>query len=132
MIEETLLNLLANSQQISKTLESSPQPTKPIITQSDADRGFITRYFVRQTNDNTFILEVDSKQYTRFKENPRFITAEVKWKIVGKLDTIKYTNGANLYGIKDLNRIAVADADLTFGGLRNYIIDYAEYWLREN
>jgi hypothetical protein len=131
MIEQDLLKLLRNSQELTDILENNPEYSKPVVTQSDADRGFITRYFVRQTNDSMFIVEVDKNQYTQFKDNPRFITIELEWKIIGKLETVMLSNGANLYGVKDINRIAVADADLTFGGLRKYISDYGEFWLRE-
>lgn len=131
MIENDLLKLLNNSTQIQKILENVPQQIKPIVTQADADSGFMTRYFIRQTNDASFIVEVDKTQYTRFKQNPRFITTQLKWKIIGRLETLKLTTGVNLFGVKDINRITVADTDLTFGGLRNYITNYAEFWLRE-
>lgn len=131
MIDTDLLNTLSNAKTIQKILETTPQQVKPTITQTDADRGFVIRYFVRQTNDKTFIVEVDKNQYYKFKENPRFITVELEWKIIGKLETIKLQTGANLYGVKDVNRITVADADLTFGGLRDYISNYEEFWLRE-
>lgn len=132
MIDKKLLSILGNSPNIEQMLEKTPQPAKPIVTLSDADVGFITRYFIRQVNDTTFILEIDPTQYRQFKNNPRFILTDVQWKIVGKLDTIYYPNGTPIYGIKDLNRIAVANTDLTFGGLRDYITDYGEFWLREN
>lgn len=131
MIDGELLNTLSNSKQIAKILETMPQQVSPVVTQADSDSGFLVRYFVRQTNDSSFIVEVDENQYSRFKDNPRFIATKIQWKIVGKLETIKLNTGANLYGVKDINRITVADADLTFGGLRNYITDYGEYWLRE-
>lgn len=131
MINTELLNKLSNAQEVQPILETMPQQVKPVVTQSDADNGFLVRYFVRQTNDKTFIVEVDKNQYTIFKNNPRFITVEIKWKLVGKQGTIKFKNGTNLYGTEDVNRIAVAEADLTFGGLRNYITDYKEFWLRE-
>ena len=131
MIDQDLLKLFNNPDEIAKILENVPQQVKPVVTQSDADSGFMIRYFVRQVNDASFIVEVDKNQYSKFKENARFVVTELKWKIVGKLETVKLQNGANLYGVKDLNKIAVADTDLTFGGLRNYITDYGEFWLRE-
>ena len=133
MIDETFLNILfkTNKQKISNILQSTPQRVLSIVTQGDADMGYIMRYFIRPANDKSFITEIDKKQYERFKENPRFTITEIKWKIVGKLETITYNTGANLYGVKDQNRIAVANADLTFGGLRNYITNYGELWLRE-
>lgn len=131
MIDQTLLSLLKNGDELAEILENTPQHVKPVVTQSDADQGFLTRYFVRQTNDSSLIVEVDKNQYTRFKTNPRFISTQLNWKIVGKLNTVTFANGANLYGTKDLNRITVANADLTFGGLLKYIYDYGEFWLRE-
>ena len=131
MIDQNLLSLLNNGDELTEILENMPQYVKPVVTQSDADQGFITRYFVRQTNDSSLIVEIDKNQYTRFKTNPRFITSQINWKIIGKLNTVTYQNGANLYGVKDLNKIAVANADLTFGGLMKYIYDYGEFWLRE-
>jgi hypothetical protein len=134
MINMDVLNALykSTSEQLIRILEPTPQTIRPVVTQSAADSGFIVRYFIRQVNDKTFVVEVDKNQYERFRENPRFIGVEVKWKIIGKLETTKLPNGINLFGVKDQNRITVADADLTFGGLRNYITDYGEFWLREN
>lgn len=131
MIDRELLGNLVNGKQLEIILENTPQYVRPTVTQNDADNGFMIRYFVRQSNDQTFIIEVDKNQYARFKQNPRFVVTEIQWKIVGKLDTIKLNTGANLYGVKDVNRITVADTDLTFGGLRAYIKDYGEFWLRE-
>jgi hypothetical protein len=132
MIDRDLLNLLSKKRQIEKILEQTPQPVRPTVTQADADNGFITRYFIRQTTDKTFIVEVDVKQYDSLKDNPRFVTTKIKWKIIGKLETTKLPNGINLFGVRDQNRITVADADLTFGGLRDYISNYGELWLRDN
>lgn len=131
MINQNLLNKLSNNKKIQQILEPMPQTIRPTITQSDADNGFVIRYFIRQVNDKTFVVEVNKNQYDRLKNNPRFIGAEIKWKIIGKLETVALPNGINLFGVKDQNRITVADTDLTFGGLRNYITDYGEFWLRE-
>lgn len=121
---ETRLNL-------KKTLEEGPAYYTPIVTQSDFDRGVIRRYFTRQVNDLYYITEIDEKQYNRFKQNPRFIVTFIDWKIRGTKETVKLKNGTNIYGVADMNRILVADTDLTFGGLSSYIKDYTEYWISE-
>ena len=113
-----------------KYLEELPQQVKPIVTKSDAVRGFIERYFVRQTNDNAFIVEVDKVQYERFRDNPRFITAKLQWKIVGKKENI-IRNGLTVPGVEEYNKMQVNQMDLTFGGLRKYIASYLEYWFAE-
>ena len=113
-------------------LEAMPEYVRPVVTLSDKDNKFITRYFVRVVNDVQMITEVDKKQYNEFKDNSRFITTELRWKIVGKKETIKQSNGIELLGTIDTNKIAVTNADLTFGGLRNYITNYSEYWVGES
>lgn len=130
---ELLIKLYKNNErELTEQLQQTPSVVLPIVTQLDARNGYIMRYFVRQVNDKDYVLEVDKKQYENFKSNPRFIVASVKWKIVGKKETVKYNTGTNLFGVEDINRIAVANADLTFGGLRRYITNYLEYWISEN
>lgn len=133
MIDQKLLTFLYKNreQELKEFLEPIPQQVPPVVTQNDATSGYITRYFVRQINDKSYIVEVDKAQYQDFKNNPRFIVTKLKWKIVGRKETIKLNNGTNLYGIADQNKIAVSEADLTFGGLRSYITNYLEYWFSE-
>ncbi len=50
---------------------------------------------------------------------------------MGKKETYMLLTGANIYGVGDMNRIEVANADLVFGGLKNYISDYLEFWFSE-
>jgi hypothetical protein len=133
MIDTDLLQKLYKSdeQRLTNTLDKIPSQVLPIVTQSDAKNKFITRYFVRQVNDKDFIVEVDNNQYMEFKENPRFVTTTVKWKIVGKKQNMTLLNGVTIYGVEDTNRVVVSEADLTFGGLLKYITSYLEYWFAE-
>lgn len=134
MIDENLINTLYkdNSIRLKLILEPIPQKVKPIVIQQDVLDGYIIRYFVRQVNDINYIVEVDEQQYTKFKSNPRFIVTKFKWKIVGKKETVYLDVGVNIYGVEDMNRIEVANKDLTFGGLKRYISDYLEYWVAES
>lgn len=133
MIDMDLLTTLYkdNRQTLLEILDKSPQPVTPVVTQSDATAGFIIRYFVKPVNDDTYIVEVDLKQYERFKKNFRFNTTKLQWKIVGKQETIKLQNGVNVYGVADINRIEVINTDLTFKGIRNYITNYLDFWVAE-
>jgi hypothetical protein len=114
-----------------KKLEAVPETVRPVVTLSDKEDGFITRYFVRNATDMNMITEVDKKQYSEFKDNSRYITIELRWKIIGKKETIKQSNGIELFGTIDTNKITVTNADLTFGGLRTYITNYSEFWVGE-
>jgi hypothetical protein len=136
-IEDTrLLRQLYPGKYKSETLEQNlpdaPQQVPPVVTQTDALSGYITRYFARPTNDKTLIYEINEVQYERFKKNPRFIVAKIKWKIIGQKETTFSSYGARIVGVKDFNMKAISDADLTFGGLIYYIRDYLQYWQGES
>lgn len=133
MIDQDLLSLLKKSTDSSfiKSITATPVKYTPIVTQIDASNKFITRYFVRQVNDVQFITEVDSKQYSVFKSVPRFLTVDLQWKIIGKKETQTLRSGVPLYGVADLNRNAVFDADLTFRVLHKYVTNYLEFWIAE-
>lgn len=119
------------TQELQELLNISLIPVRPVVTQQDAQRGYITRYFTRPVNDKTNITELDKDQYDNLKSNPRFISVSLKWKIVGKRETKMFSSGTNIYGVADMNRIEVANVDLVFGGLKNYIGDYLEFWFSE-
>jgi hypothetical protein len=133
MIDIDLIQKLykTDEQRLTRILDEMPTQSLPIVTQTDAKNGFITRYFVRQVTDKNFIVEVDNSQYEELIENPRFVTAKIKWQIVGKKQTLQKNNGIYMYGVEDINRIAVSEVDLTFGGLLKYITSYLEYWFAE-
>ena len=133
MIDTDLLQKLykSNEQRLTDTLDRVPSQVLPTVTQTDAKNGFIIRYFVRQVTDKNFIVEVNDSQYYELKENPRFVTTEIKWKIVGKKQNMTLSNGSKIFGVEDTNRVVVSEADLTFGGLLKYITSYLEYWFTE-
>ena len=133
MIDSELLQKIYSTKaaEYTRFIDKMPSQTKPIITQQDVLNKYVIRYFLRIVNDKSFIIETNNREYSVFVNNPRFIGCELKWKIVGRKETIALKNGSNLYGVEDTNRITVADADLTFGGLRTYISDYLEYWFSE-
>lgn len=134
MIDKELMDKIykKKEQELTAILEPMPHSVPPVVTQSDATSGYLMRYFVRSITDKDYIIEIDKKQYQSLKNNPRFITTSIKWKILGKKETMRMQNGINLYGVEDINRITVANADLTFGGLRKYITSYLEYWIAES
>jgi hypothetical protein len=133
MINTDLLEKLYKSdeQRLTNILDIMPTQVLPTVTQTDAKNKFIMRYFVRQVTDKNFIVEVDNSQYTDFKENPRFVTTQIQWKIVGKKQDMVLSNGITMIGVEHTNRIVVSEADLTFGGLLKYITSYLEYWFAE-
>jgi uncharacterized protein YydD (DUF2326 family) len=83
---------------------------KPKIKKEDYDIGHLTRYFLRQVN-NEFakILEVNKAQFNKFKLEPFYINLDFEWKITGDIQDIVDTNfniivdaEKKMPGIKDL------------------------------
>jgi len=136
MIDIDLLNKIFNSELDRKNIafasQETPVPYRPIITQNDARNGYITRYFTKLANTDTLIVEIDKKQYETLKNNPRFYTIEIRWKIVGKKETTKTASGVLNEGTADINKREVMEATLTMRGLRSYIRDYTEFWVGES
>ena len=135
MIDKELLDRLypelSRARKASIELQAPLQSYAPIVTQQDAQRGYIMRYFVRPVNEKNYIIETDQTNYDNYKTNARFITAAIKWKIVGPKESVKSNYGATSLGVKDANLQSVSNADLTFGGLTSYIRNYTEYWIAE-
>jgi hypothetical protein len=111
--------------------QEAPVPVRPVVTQSDARNGYIYRYFVKLVNSNQVIVEVDKKQYDSLKNNPRYVTTKLRWKIIGVKETSKSPSGSLNEGVADINEKEVLKADLTIKGIRSYIIDYLEFWQAE-
>jgi hypothetical protein len=135
MIDLNLLNKIFKSDldkvNWSHLSQETPVSVKPVVTQSDAANGYIYRYFVKLVNSNQLIIEIDKKQYDSLKENPRFVTAKLRWKIVGIQKTSRSSLGTVNEGVADLNKKEVLRVDLTLKGVRSYIIDYLEFWQAE-
>jgi hypothetical protein len=120
-----------NATEIQDIYEVGPQYVKPVVTLRDADSLYIDRYFVQAVTDPNYIVEVDNIQYDTFKTNPRFTSAKIRWKIVGKQESIRTTGNTVLYGVGDINRDEILRTDLTMPGIRLYIRDYTEFWVSE-
>lgn len=133
-IDTNTLNKLytpSKAKSIVDILQKSPQQVLPVVTSGDVGQKYIIRYFIRSVTDKDYIVEIDDTQYQQFLDNPLYVTTEIKWKIVGKRETIKKSQYVIVPGVEEQNKNAVLQADLTFGGLNRYITNYLEYWFAE-
>ncbi len=133
MIDTDLLNKLYpnkyRARKIATIVQQEPTPVMPVVTQSDAENGFLDRYFIKAANQSELIVEVDKDQYNLFKNNPRFIVAKIRWKIRGDVNTTTTAYGVKVLGVEDYNKNLVSRQDLTFKGLSRYINNYTAYWI---
>jgi len=71
---------------------------KCTITDVDIKKGWVNRYFVRQTNNlDARIFEIDKQQYNNLKLNPFYICIIFRWKITGIKEDVYNTNLNILY-----------------------------------
>jgi hypothetical protein len=135
MINRNLIDsIIRNNSEWNKITDNGIQTSTqyfPVITQDNLRDGYLFRYFSKIVNQNS-VVEINKYDYEKIKDNPRFVTAKIKWKIVGPIETTKTFSGAINYGVRELNRRAIEREDLTFGGLRGYIRDYIQYWVGES
>lgn len=95
----------------SNTRLKKPKKIKSFIpnpNERDYLRGYIQRYFVRISNDDSSpIIEVDSKEYSSLLSNPFYVGDKLRWRITGDETEVKDSNAKSIKisstNIKKLN-----------------------------
>ena len=69
----------------------------PSPNEQDFKKGYITRYFLRKSNDsNGIIYEIRKKSTSKFSINPFYLVVSLDWRITGDPIDIKKSNTASL------------------------------------
>jgi hypothetical protein len=79
----------------------------PVLTDKDYKRTYITRYFLRKSNDvNGFIYEVNKETYRNNISDPYYVVVSLKWKVKGESSEVKKQNEASVkYASNTISRI---------------------------
>ena len=97
----------------------TPKSYTPIVNQNDRVAGFITRYFIKKTNESK-IIEIDLQQYNEYLakriDKNLYQTIAIKWIITGTLET-QYRNGVELPSVMQQNLNAIRVAQETMSGI---------------
>lgn len=101
----------------------NPPPTHvPTPDESDYDRGFIRRYFLRKTNDpNAIIYEVESGIYAAMVENPFWKGTTIRWRLDGPLDPIIENGKVKDKGVVESNRASIGLGKMVLENLGVYL-----------
>jgi hypothetical protein len=86
----------------------------PKPTDIDYKRGYIDRYFIQKSNDNSsYIFEINSTDYSKFNSNPFYKGVAIKWRISGEVVDVRESNRKSIiYTSKDMKNIGAYLANL--------------------
>lgn len=138
------LPLLPNSAKkslasVTKAQTTPLDPTEPTgyypkPLESDYNRGFFNRYFVKKINETGYVKEISVEEYNRINDGSVtydvsfYQTEKVMWKLTGPLNTVRLSQYDIRAGIIDTNKRLVEATDVRFLGLKAYIgEEYAKF-----
>lgn len=139
------LNSFAMTSNFRSTLASKNKTTnrptgKPISyfpkpTEAEYKKGYFNRYFVKKINDKGYIIEISPVEYTQIKNGTTdydisfYLTAEIFWKLIGNLNTIRVSQYDIRKGVIEVNKEQVEKLNPTFIGIKEYIgEDYTKFY----
>ena len=107
----------------------TPKTFVPSPTSDDYDNGFIQRYFCQKANDtNGFVYELDENEYEITKSNPYWITAEMRWRITGPINTIYSDRGKITdLGVISSNSASIAITSSKIKNIGLYLPNLVQY-----
>lgn len=101
----------------------------PKPSTNDYKRGYITRYFIQKINDkNSQIYEVNSDNFSTYKENPFWSAVSLRWKISGSMETI-YNNDGSVkeFSIKESNSRSISTVKSTIPNLKLFLPNLLQF-----
>lgn len=117
-----------------KKLQSQPISYQPIVLESDYSRGYITRYFVKRTNQRGYVMEISEREFESIRNGTAtydisfYQTVSVIWKLTGPLNSKRISQYQVREGIVDTNKRLVESTSKSFPGLKEFIgEDYAKF-----
>lgn len=130
----------ANQTNISVLLPGTPnfkgEPTSyfPIAIESDYEKGFINRYFVKKVNTPGYVKEISQIEYASIENGTvpydvsMYQVLELFWKLTGPLNQKRISQYDVRAGIIDTNKRLVENANKTFLGIKEFIgEDYSKF-----
>lgn len=85
----------------------------------DYQRSYITRYFIRKSNDeNGTIFEVSDRTISQYTNNPLYITLKLTWKI----------SKATIEDVKEMNRKSVSLGQETMSNIHLYLPNLTQFY----
>jgi hypothetical protein len=134
ILSPELKDLLAKQTNLTKHTGKEPLSYFPKPTQSDYDKGYIIRYFIKKINSKGFVTEISPEEYDSFLNGTVlydvsfYLVQDIFWKLTGNLNTKRYSQYDIREGIIDTNKRLVEAANIKFIGLVEFIGgEYAKF-----
>lgn len=105
----------------------NPMSNRPKITEKDVSLGYVMRYFVKPVSTNK-VIEIDKQQYNTFKNNPFFVSMEMKWVIGGNDKNLIASDGQTIYGAGHRNEVSLDFYEKKMPGLKRILRNPLEYF----
>jgi hypothetical protein len=101
----------------------------PNPNETDYKKGYITRYFIRKSNDdNSQIYEISSKNYSKYSTNPLYSSVKLDWRISGPITETKDTlTGLMDRGVRTSNLISVKIASEKISNIKMYLPNFLQF-----
>jgi hypothetical protein len=107
-----------------------PKTLVPIPTDTDYELGFIRRYFIRRSNDESgHIFEIDESTYNEYFDSPFWIATDIKWRISGPRNTKIGSNGEiEDMGVVNSNKAAISLGAKQLKNLKLYLPNLTQFY----
>lgn len=112
----------------------TPTPYFPFASETDYQKGYLLRSFIKKVNDRGFITEISNEEFANFQNGTvnydvsDYLTFQVLWKITGPLNTVRISQYDVRAGIIDTNKRLIEIGNKTFLGIVDYIGgDYTKF-----
>tara|TARA_Y100000389_G_C17201996_1_gene384144 strand:+ start:32 stop:460 length:429 start_codon:yes stop_codon:yes gene_type:complete len=123
-------NILIKGSKINlRNLTNFPSEEVIEITEEDYESEYITRYFVKKSNDlNAILFEVGLEQFKTFTTSPFYSSVELRWKIAGGLSSIHEKNIKSTIGVVEHNSDVLDRVEISFRGIKNKIPSVTQFY----
>lgn len=102
----------------------------PEPTAEDYSMGYIDRFFCRMANQSDGIItEISPKLYNKLQNDKKLITARMRWKIKGEMET-KFNDDGSVkeFGIIHANKRSIELAKKNISNIDTFLVDYTKFY----
>lgn len=134
-VSNAALDEINKKSKFSKSLNrSEPSSYYPTPIEPDYARGYLTRYFIKRSNQNGYVIEISAEEFEGVRDGTVeydisfYQTISILWKLTGPLNNKRVSQYDTRAGIIDTNKRLVETANKTFVGIKEFIgQDYSKF-----